>query len=213
VRASDVRPPDDAAAYFADRHGHIGYTGRHFTAIGGGGDRPAVSDRITAEDLVAVEMLSVQVKPAVAYELLHGELGRTISQLLREIPADVSIFDREARGHLQDGSPADLAWDLLVRQQGVNWVTAGKLLARKRPSLIPVYDRVVKCALNAPKDFWPTLADTLAASAADWAERLATIRDVARVPAAVCDLRIIDVGIWMYHHNDHDNTKKCASIA
>jgi hypothetical protein len=35
----------------------------------------------------------------------------------------------------------------------IGWVTAGKLLARKRPKLVPVYDGVVKCALgNPPKN-------------------------------------------------------------
>ncbi|MEV5508792.1 DUF6308 family protein [Streptomyces orinoci] len=42
---------------------------------------------------------------------------------------------------LAEGSPADQAWHLLCAQYGVDWVIAGKLLVRKRPRLLPVYDK------------------------------------------------------------------------
>jgi len=34
---------------------------------------------------------------------------------------------------------------------------AGKLLARKRPSLIPVYDEIVRCAFGWPENIWTAL--------------------------------------------------------
>lgn len=37
-----------------------------------------------------------------------------------------------------DGSPAAVVWHLLCGQYGVDWVIPGKLLARKRPRLLPV---------------------------------------------------------------------------
>ena len=39
-----------------------------------------------------------------------------------------------------------------LSEHGIGFVTAGKLMARKRPRLIPVYDDVVKCALDEPQE-------------------------------------------------------------
>ncbi|MEU3241147.1 DUF6308 family protein, partial [Streptomyces anthocyanicus] len=64
---------------------------------------------------------------------------------------------------LAPGSPADAAWHLLQDQPGIGWVTAGKLLARKRPRLLPVYDQVVRCILRRPPSFWLDLQAALQA--------------------------------------------------
>lgn len=49
--------------YFADdpATGRARYSGAYFERLGGGGDRPEVAYQITAEDLLAVSMLSVPV--------------------------------------------------------------------------------------------------------------------------------------------------------
>lgn len=73
-----------------------------------------------------------------------------MSGLLSAIPRDIDMADAEA-DVLAEGSPADQAWHLLCAQHGVDWVIAGKLLARKRPRLLPVYDKVVRCALGRPR--------------------------------------------------------------
>lgn len=44
----------------------------------------------------------------------------------------------------------------------VGWVTAGKLMAAKRPRLIPILDKEVKTVLKPPKEhFWVTMHDEL----------------------------------------------------
>ncbi|MDK1348939.1 DUF6308 family protein [Streptomyces sp. 378] len=125
------------------------FTGSRFEHLAGGGDRPEVADRITAEDLVAVQTLSVTVPAPVALDLLEGHLGAHLSDLLRVVPADLDMAQADTV-HLKPGSPAYRAWELLFGQHGVGWVTAGKLLARKRPRLLPVYDDVVRCAWDTP---------------------------------------------------------------
>ncbi|HEX3650937.1 MAG TPA: DUF6308 family protein, partial [Pseudonocardiaceae bacterium] len=56
------------------------------------------------------------------------------------------------------GSPAWESWDLLRRCGGTNrWVSANKLLARKRPHLLPVYDSVVRAQLHHPANIWECL--------------------------------------------------------
>ena len=79
----------------------------------------------------------------------------------------------------------------------VDWVTAGKLIAAKRPRLIPILDsRVsrVQTLLRSPQElFWVTLCDELSDE-----HRRATIADVCHAaPPHVSLLRRIDVALWM----------------
>ena len=75
----------------------------------------------------------------------------------------------------------------------MGWVTAGKLLARKRPRLIPVYDRVVRCALGRPAKPWRWLNDAFALDAeALPGRRAATGRSsVCGLQASVCGGRLV----------------------
>ena len=157
---------------------------------------------MTAEDLLSVEMLSVSVPAEVSYQILHGALGENLSALLTKIPTDVSMGDPEAAEHLQDEAAASSAWRLLEEQHQIGWVTAGKLLARKRPKLIPVFDEVVRCALRGPKSWWLSLHGELH-SGSRLRSRIAALRHKAEIPAHVSDLRVLDVVVWMAHADAH----------
>jgi len=101
---------------------------------------------------------------------------------------------------LAPGSPADQAWHLLCDQNGVDWVLAGKLLARKRPRLLPVYDKVVRCALGHPRpSFWLALHAALRADDYALHRQLLELRQIAGVPETVSALRVCDVAVWMGH--------------
>jgi hypothetical protein len=101
---------------------------------------------------------------------------------------------------LAPGSPADEAWQRLREQPDVGWVIAGKLLARKRPQLLPVYDKVVRCALGRPRpSFWLALHAALRADNRALHRQLLTLRQVAGVPETVSALRVCDVVVWMGH--------------
>ena len=58
-----TRKSPSVVKYFADdpATGRARYAGAYFERLGGGGDRPEVAYQITAEDLLAVSMLSVPV--------------------------------------------------------------------------------------------------------------------------------------------------------
>ncbi|MFF9585614.1 DUF6308 family protein [Streptomyces achromogenes] len=161
--------------------------------------RPEVADRITAEDLVAVQTLSVTVPAPVALNILEGPLGVRLSGLLCDIPRDTDMADAEAAG-LAPKSPAARAWQLLEDQPDVGWVIAGKLLARKRPRLLPVYDKVVRCALGRPRpSFWLALHAALGADDRALHRRLLALRQNTGVPETVSALRVCDVAVWMGH--------------
>ncbi|MEV7111304.1 DUF6308 family protein [Streptomyces anulatus] len=178
--------------------GGMPFTGSRFEHLAGGGDRPEVADRITAEDLVAVQTLSVTLPAPVALDILEGPLGARLSGLLHAIPRDIDMVEAEV-SDLAAGSLADQAWHLLRDQPDVGWVIAGKLLARKRPRLLPVYDRVVRCAVGRPPSFWLALHAELRADDRALHRQLLALSQTAGLPETVSALRVCDVAVWMGH--------------
>ncbi|MFF2777422.1 DUF6308 family protein [Streptomyces sp. NPDC058052] len=175
------------------------FTGRRFEHLAEGGDRPEVAHRITAEDLIAVQTLSVTVPAPVALDILEGPLGARLSALLSAVPTDTDMADATA-ADLSVGSPADQAWNLLRHQPDVGWVIAGKILARKRPRLLPVYDRVVRCAVGRPRpSYWLALHAALRADDHALHRQSLALRRTAGVPETVSALRVCDVVVWMGH--------------
>ena len=83
------------------------------------------------------------------------------------------------------------AWNRLEARRGLGWVSASKLLARKRPWLIPVSDRVVRCAPGAPRGPWLWLNDRLGEDAGELAMQLLGLRADAGVPESVPAPRVL----------------------
>ncbi|WP_405810219.1 DUF6308 family protein [Streptomyces sp. NBC_00210] len=57
----------------------VPFTGSRFEHLAGGGDCQAVANVVTADDLIAVQTLSVRIPAQVAVELLEGDLGVRLS--------------------------------------------------------------------------------------------------------------------------------------
>ncbi|MFI2040148.1 DUF6308 family protein [Streptomyces bottropensis] len=195
---------EDLRRYFGigQPPGAVSFTGRRFEHLTGGGDRPEAANAVTADDLIAVQTLSVTIPAEAALDLLEGQLGAKLSALLHEIPNHVDMAEADA-ADLASGSPADASWRLLTGQPGIGWVTAGKLLARKRPRLLPVYDQVVRCVLRRPASFWLDLHAALRADDRALHHELVALRRSARIPETVSALRICDVVLWMRHRAEH----------
>lgn len=204
-----VRQPEAVealTAYFQpDREPEVmpHYEGSRFEGLAGGGDRPEVANQITADDLIALNCLSVRAPVEVALNLLEGPLGKDIAALLAQIPTDVHINDDAAAELFAPLAPARQAWDLLEEPDDMGWVTTNKLLARKRPKLIPVYDSVVQCVLGRPEGVWNWLRDLMMAEDGALPAALAEAAGQARVPGHVTPLRVLDVVLWMRHRPVH----------
>lgn len=115
------------------------YSGSRFEAFAGGGDRPDVTNRFTSDDLVAVTMLGVRVKGWGAIELLEPRAVE-FAELLAELPdpgLDLHTTD------VDDLEPLRKLHDALDSITSVQHVVRSKLLARKRPKLVPVRDQHV----------------------------------------------------------------------
>lgn len=179
------------------------YAGSRFEFFAGGGDRPETVNQIAIDDLVAVTLLRVDVPADVALQLFEGDLGPAVAAHLVQIPTDVGINDAAATELFAPGSPARDAWRLLEKPHGMGWVITNKLLARKRPKLIPVYDQVVQCAFGEPKGLWDWLLAMFATDGRGLNDRLLAARNAAGVSREVTALRVLDVIVWMRHKADH----------
>lgn len=173
------------------------FTGGRFERFAGGGDRPETADTFTGEDIVAVSLLSIRIPGRVALQVLDN---RAFEGLLGEIPVDVDLWEADERD-VAAGSPADDLWHRLESIDGIGWVTAGKLLARKRPRLIPVYDDVVRKALGRKeKDGWWLPLHAVLSENPNLIKSLQELRSQAELDDDVSLLRILDVCIWMAEH-------------
>jgi len=196
--------------YFQNYRGkQKGYSGRVFDTLDHGAS-PA--DSITAADLLAVSMLSVRISGTAAQQFLEDTDGiRTnVEALLGQIDAKLSITSAEGRDLLRrDHSVLSEVWDEMRRAQGFGPVVTSKLLARKRPRLVPVFDNKVASALglSGSKDHWTRMADffepELSADVYDERGLAGHLKDLwssSIVPEGCAEkvslLRVFDVIVW-----------------
>ena len=173
-----------------------GFTGAYFERLGGGGDRPDVANTFTSDDIVAVSMLSVPVPAAAALQLLEAR-GPELSDLLAKIPTDVAFAELTA-DEVGDVWPVRDAYRELLAVPGIGETTATKLLARKRPHLVPILDAVVTAELSVVKGrYWVPLHAWLTADSRAQHRRLEELRLAAGLGPEVSVLRVFDVLAWM----------------
>jgi hypothetical protein len=192
--------------YFADdpATGRARYSGAYFERLGGGGDRPETAYQFMAEDLLAVSMLGLRIEGYHALHVLEYQ-ARELNGLLAQLRPDVALADPEAEGFIAGGGPAQALWqaihDIKPRpdDKRIGAIAAGKLLARKRPHLIPVFDSRVRLVLSRPKpdnSWWHDLRCQLI-SDQDLVGELETVR--ARAGASHLSLlRVFDIMCWMF---------------
>lgn len=176
----------DLRRYFGG--GRDAFTGRWFEEFATIGD----PNRFEASDVLAVEALSVKVPPESAARLIVTESER-FSERLRAIPREMDMWDAD-RNVLDEHSTAHALHADLKTLPGIGWVVANKLLAAKRPRLLPVLDNEVWNFLRPPNGrFWLSLHDELS----DPTRRFAIAAACQAAPSHVSLLRRIDVALWM----------------
>ena len=193
-----------AEEYFAldARYPGVGrYTGAHFEALGEDQNRP---NQITASDLLAVGTLSVNVPARAAIGIL-GDLAEAVSALLAQIPADARLGNLKGKDAfdslLGPASPSLALWDLLRRNAknehrwDVGPTIASKILARKRPHLIPIEDSVVDRVIKRGRqNSWRLWWEALAADDA-LEKRASEVREHIGRPQ-LSTLRTLDIVLW-----------------
>lgn len=195
--------------YYTQIHRHgAPMTGARFDSWAGGGDNGQAVNTITADDLIAVTFLSVEIPAAAAIGILETYKQR-ISELLEQLPADVDLgtlpqekFDEL----LGDCGPAQELWQLLRGDTSDRWgigpTTASKIMARKRPRLIPIYDSVGGSLMGLENSLrqWTVWHQALSGDTM-LQDRLATIQELSGVAPDASALRIMDVVLWKQGKN------------
>lgn len=186
----------DAAAAAIVRH--LDGTTGHFDRLSQQSD----PQRITADDIVACSMLDYAVPAPVAAWILSAEGQWLTTEILADIPSDEDLWScgapsilraadlfqllRAPTSQLSDGHDAS----------ALGQATATRLLAAKRPRLVPIDDRQIRQTLRYPKDAlwfrrWRDIMDEELLGLAGTARHLAG----SDRPAAVnlSELRVLDI--------------------
>ncbi|MFC7527576.1 DUF6308 family protein [Actinoplanes sp. GCM10030250] len=145
---------------------------------------------LVLDDLLATTLLDISWRPRAIRKLASS--GDHVASKLAAIPHDLDLWD---------ASPEVLGSATVLHQwldglPGVGTVIASKLLARKRPRLVPIHDDVVLRVLAPPKNqFWATLAAALTDPVLR--NDIEALRpDGVASPSL---LRLLDVAIWTRH--------------
>lgn len=171
------------------------FSGSRFELLAGGGDRPEVADKFTADDLVAVSTLAVSVKGDAALALLEHR-SEEFGALLAAIPVTDRLADLPADA-LGESWPVRALYRKLMGLPHVGVTTATKLMARKRPHLVPIMDTVVERELEIVKEnYWRPLHAWLTADGKTNHRQLERLHDAAGLPANISTLRVFDVLVW-----------------
>jgi Family of unknown function (DUF6308) len=174
------------------------------------------ADQITDSDLVALGMLGIRV---TGYEalIIMQDRRKDIEGLLAEIPPDAHIEEDASAALLARRGPAWTLWELLreikdrTKEARFGAVAAGKLLARKRPSLVPIEDSRIagvfsRTSPDRDKHWWDDVrsaaldSQPVASGNTLW-RYLASIRDQAEQDHLPV-LRVLDIIGWMHARRD-----------
>lgn len=184
-------------AYFFKR----AYTGSSFDSLCSGDKY-----RFTADDIVAVSMLSVNIPPSATRWIL-GDGQHQLTELLKGIDKDLSIHDPEA--DLTKGKNAWNLWREIHSLWGVGETMASKLLATKRPFLFPIYDKHVARSLKLfPANYWQPWQDFIRSESGEEATRIVIGLAKSIGKESLSPLRLLDVVVWMHQHGHKFITNK-----
>ncbi|MCL3836893.1 DUF6308 family protein [Aeromicrobium duanguangcaii] len=177
------RGADLVSAYYDEDNG---FAGDMFDTFGAN-----PYDRFTSDDLIAASLLDVRFGPTAIRDLL---VNGQANHLLEKVPStpESTLWNTE----LQPESAAWKLWEHLTNIEGIGRTRASKLMARKRPHLMPILDSVIVDKLGLGRRAqWKTLAAAL-----DDETRIAIDRLQEAVAGSTpSTLRLLDVATWMRH--------------
>ena len=171
-----------------DRYG-AGFAGPTFDLL-----QPNDPNMWHSSDLVAVGLLDVKVPPSGVRAML-AETATPFSDALAAIDPEVALWADDEEQVEEALVRATQLSRLLAEITGVGMTTSSKLLARKRPNLVPINDSVIRRLLGVqPMDDFPLLLR--AALRTDGIMPL--IRDARPSEfGGLSELRILDIALWM----------------
>lgn len=175
------------------------FSGRTFLSL-----EPNEPHSIGAADLLAVTTMDEAYGPRAMRLLLESELRSAVEEHLKVIPDDLDLWDAP------DLASATELWRLLDGLPYVGATKASKLMARKRPRLIPVYDSIVGSTIATADRYWDVFAEFLRVD--HNRERIDAMRPEGLTEDELPALRILDTLIWMRHSRSR-NAKRARTNA
>lgn len=174
-----------------------GYTGAAFGQLTMEGADP---DRVDVSDLAALWTLSVPLQYRQSYELLvtrADELASNLAAMPDRPLAELSSAEVDEMH--EPGAPAMRLWRLLTDIDDIGSVRASKLLARKRPNLIPIFDSFIQSVLGLKSDAeqWRQFHEALSRNDREVESRLLELGGRAGHPE-LSALRVFDILVWMH---------------
>lgn len=178
------------------------YTGSYFESLESYNNP---DDRITSSDLYAVATLNTPIRRKAAMGILITEASE-INGYLSQVPTKSlgSLSADEFDEHLGADSPAAKLWDALRRKAksteekwSVGPTRASKIMARKRPHLIPINDRVIRRVIDKrPRENdWKLWWEALSVDN-ELERRAERLRSEINRPE-LSTLRVFDIVLWM----------------
>lgn len=206
----DLTPESRAARlfeyYYCSRNddGSPRFSGSRFDSLGKHASDDSAANEITAEDIAAVLCLGVNIPGDAVVKLLECNKSQ-ISELLGQIPVNVSLWDSDQAEVEAKSSASNKLWNELKSIHGIKAVKVSKLMARKRPRLIPIYDRRIQAALklSSATGYWTIYRNLMLASVngKPLYEGLQELVAASKVGPNVTALRACDVILWS-HESD-----------
>lgn len=164
-----------------------------------------MSNEIGVADLLAVTLMDERYRPGAIRELLWGEAGKRCGELLEKIPTKTPIWQaKDLTG------PETELWRPLGALPQVGSTRAAKLMARKRPKLIPVYDSIVGEFVAPAATYWDIYREFLA----DDDNRAAVdgLRPDGVDNEKLPTLRLVDTAVWMRYSRSVSARKARISV-
>ncbi|WP_019159041.1 DUF6308 family protein [Brevibacterium senegalense] len=193
--------------YFGLRDDLEPYTGAYFNTLAAEETDP---NRFTAGDLYALRCLAVDVPVKVGICILETHAD-DVNALLRQIPSDIAladVTDEEYDSLLGIDSPAWQLWRRLragdegMTRWGMGPTRVSKLMARKRPHLIPIEVSVVNRVIGSnARNSWHEWRTALHSDREALHELADEVRSAAKRPD-LSTLRALDIVQWMKGKSD-----------
>jgi hypothetical protein len=127
------------------------------------------------------------------------EIAPRLNELLQQVPIDLTLWEANDED-LEPNSPLCLMYGLLDDLPGFGSAYVSKLMAAKRPQLVPIRDKAVSELLGNPVAWWSNWRAVLVQG--QLRRVLVEIRSACGLPH-ISLLRIADAALWEYSQRDH----------
>ncbi|WP_394159759.1 DUF6308 family protein [Galactobacter valiniphilus] len=159
----------------------------------------ADANHINVSDLAALWTLSVPLKWKQSAALL-AEHRDALAAALVELPDRplADLTSDEIKAMHKTAHPAMVLWTGIRKVKRMGPTRTSKLMARKRPQLIPIYDSFVKevLGLESSKDQWRQFYLALTRKDREVDRRLLELGRLSGHPE-LSALRVFDILVWM----------------